>query len=55
MTEHEQMIADCEARESRMTEWECGFIDSISRQERPLSDKQSERLEAIWDRVTARG
>lgn len=57
MSDAEQMVADCEAREGRLTEWEAGFIDSISRQiaDRPLTEKQAERLEAIWDRVTARG
>lgn len=25
-----QMISDCEAHESRLSEWEAGFIDSIS-------------------------
>lgn len=27
-----QLVADCEARESRLSEWEAGFIDSIRRQ-----------------------
>ena len=30
--EHMTMIDDCEKRESRMTEWEATFIDSISSQ-----------------------
>lgn len=49
-----QMIADLEARESKLTDWERGFIDSISKQAetRPLSEKQREILERIWDRVT---
>jgi len=53
-----QMIADCEKRESRMTEWEATFVDSISKQVadgRALSAKQTDRLIAIWDRVTGNG
>lgn len=53
--EHVQMVADCEKRESKLSEWEAGFIDSISKQldkGRALTEKQSDRLEAIWDRIT---
>jgi len=53
--EHIQMVADCEARESKLSDWERGFIDSVSRHladGRSLSDKQAERLEAIWEKVT---
>lgn len=56
MNEHQQMIEDCEKRESKLTEWEAGFIDSISNQlgkGRALSDKQAQQLEKIWERVTA--
>lgn len=52
------MVEDCEKRESRLTEWEQGFIDSIGRQlarERPLSAKQIDTLNAIWDRATENG
>jgi hypothetical protein len=55
MSEEEQMVADCEARESKLTDWERQFVDSISRQlldGKTLTRKQSERLEEIWDRVT---
>jgi hypothetical protein len=55
MTEHEQLIEDCEERESKLSDWEREFIDSISRQlaaGRSLTDKQVEKLEAIWERVT---
>lgn len=51
-TEVAQMIEDCENRESAMSAWEIAFIDSISRQERPLTEKQAATLESIWDRVT---
>lgn len=53
--EIQQMLDDCEAREFRLTEWEIGFIDSISDQfakKGSLSEKQDERLESIWNRVT---
>jgi hypothetical protein len=56
--EYLTMIDDCEKRESRLTEWETGFIDSIrNRLERelPLSAKQTETLDKIWERATARG
>jgi len=53
--EHQQMVLDCETRESKLTDWERGFIDSISRQiaeGRRLSEKQAERLDTIWERIT---
>jgi len=52
------LVEDCEAREARLTEWERGFVDSIRRQleaDRPLSKKQGETLDEIWERATARG
>ena len=55
MTEHEQMLADCEARESKLSDWERGFLDSISRDMaagKSLSKKQAEKLVDIWERVT---
>lgn len=55
MDEFRQMIEDCEHRDERMTAWECQFIDSLSRLERPPTEKQVETLNAIWDRVTAKG
>lgn len=53
--EHVQMVEDCENRESKLSDWERTFIDSISvqlSQGRPLTEKQAERLDAIWDRIT---
>ena len=50
-----QMIEDCEARDSKLSEWEQQFIDSIGRQlakNGSLSPKQQERLEAILERIT---
>ena len=53
-----QMVEDCEKRESRLTEWERGFIDGARirlEQGRPLTPKQTEALDTIWERVTAKG
>lgn len=58
MSEHLQMIDDCEARESRLTEWQRDFIDSISMRVargESLTPKQAETLESIWERATAKG
>ena len=52
------MIADCEARESRLDIWEVAFIDSISKKiemGRRLTKKQDETLNRIWDKVTENG
>lgn len=56
--QHLEMIADCEERESRLTEWEAGFIDSVRNQiedGRSLSQKQGSTLSAIWEAATERG
>lgn len=53
--EHLTMVEDCENRESKLTDWERGFIDSLRAQlerSRPLSAKQAETLDAIWERIT---
>lgn len=53
--EHATMIEDCEKRESKLSDWERSFIDSISMQLSnggALTDKQAETLDAIWERVT---
>lgn len=56
--EYITMLDDCEARESRLTEWEAGFVDSLRSQieagRRP-SAKQIETLDNTWERATARG
>lgn len=54
--DHQAMVHDCELREPQLNDWEAGFIDSISRQLSQnswLSPKQVERLDEIWERVTA--
>lgn len=50
------MISDCEKRQSKLTDWEVNFIDSISKQRgggRSLTVKQIASLDQIWKRVTA--
>lgn len=57
-TEPLQLIEDCEARESRLNDWERGFIDSIERQianGTRLTNKQAEALNEVWERATAKG
>lgn len=51
------MIEDCENRESKLSDWERGFIDSIKKQlegdeGKTLSMKQEATLNEIWDKVT---
>lgn len=49
------MIADCEDRESKLSDWERQFLDSIKNQLHrggTLSRKQEETLDDIWERVT---
>jgi hypothetical protein len=56
--EYTTMIDDCEKRESQLTDWERGFIDSLRDwlgRGKPLTPKQTEALERVWERVTASG
>ena len=58
MTDQEQMVLDCEQRESRLSDWDRNFIDSIGKRLADgfsLTPKQAETLEAVWERATARG
>jgi hypothetical protein len=53
--EHAQMVTDCENRESKLTEWEAGFIQSCRERidaGRALSPPMEETLNTIWDRIT---
>lgn len=56
--EYLTMLDDCEARESRLSDWERGFVDSLRGQiesgRRP-SLKQIEKLDNIWEKATERG
>lgn len=56
--EIQQMIDDCLARESQLSQWEAEFIDSISNyfaDNGDLTEKQYSKLEDIWEKVTAHG
>lgn len=58
MEELSIMIEDCITRESLLSEWESGFIESIGDQltvTGGLSPKQVTTLEEIWDRITSNG
>ncbi len=49
------LIEDCEKRESKLSNLERGFIDSVRAQlekDWPLTERQAEILEKIWDRIT---
>lgn len=53
--EQAQLLEDCETREEKLSDWERNFIDSIGKQMaegHSLTDKQVERLEEIWEKVT---
>lgn len=54
--EYVTLLEDCEKRSEKLTDWECGFVDSLQRQviagRRP-TEKQSEILDKIWERATA--
>ena len=53
--EHVQMVTDCENRESKLSDWERSFIDSLRNQldrGRTLSAKQIDILNTIWEKVT---
>lgn len=55
MNDIKQLIQDCIDRESKLSDWERNFIDSISNQfikTGGLSDKQAELLDKIWEKVT---
>lgn len=56
--EHLQIISDCEDRESKLTDWETTFLDSLrNRIERGffLTEKQEETLEKVWFKCTKEG
>ena len=57
-SEYLTLIEDCEKRESRLSDWDRGFLESIGSQiargARP-TPKQVDKLDEIWERATARG
>lgn len=52
MDEINDMIEDCINRESKLSDWEIKFIDSIQ-DKSYLTQKQYDKLSDIWDRITA--
>lgn len=51
----EDMVDDCLARDSRLTEWEQEFMRGLHERLESgcdLTEKQAARLDMIWDRVT---
>lgn len=49
------MVLDCEARESKLSDWERSFIDSLSRQlanGHSLTVNQKKHLDKIWEKCT---
>jgi hypothetical protein len=56
--EWETLVGDCEARESRLNDWEKSFVQSVGEQvrgRRALTTKQSDLLDDIWSRATEKG
>jgi len=57
MTEdYMEMIEACEREESKLTDWERNFIDSMRRQLEngdPLSVNQTDKLTQIWENAIA--
>jgi hypothetical protein len=55
--EYLTLIQDCEKRDECLTEWELHFVDSLRRQiedgKRP-TEKQSDKLDGIWEKATQR-
>jgi len=57
-TEYLQQIEDCQKRDHLISAKDADFLDSIKIQleeKRPLSPKQIEWLDDIWERATLRG
>jgi hypothetical protein len=50
-----QMIKDCQQRESKLSDWERTFIDSVEdrlAKGQGLTPNQVARLDEIWEKVT---
>lgn len=54
MRQHQQLVMFCQAYPERLTEWEVGFLRSISA-ERTLSTRQHDRLQQIARAVEMKG
>ena len=57
-TEYHQLIADCRARDTKLSAWDADFLDSIEgrlNENRTLTVKQIDCLDDIWEKVTKNG
>ena len=55
--EYRTMIEDCRKRERHLSAWDADFLDSIEERldwKKPMSRRQRECLEEIWERATAK-
>ena len=55
VVEQAARVEDCQDRESKLNEWECGFIedmDALLAKGTTLTPRQDDVLEKLWDRVT---
>jgi len=56
--EYEQMIEDCENRDSRLSPWAREFLESIKARIKrgdPLTVNQVDKLNEVWEKATERG
>jgi hypothetical protein len=56
--EYLTMIEDCEKRERKLSAWDADFLASVKDRlidKKPLTPKQIECLDRIWERATANG
>ena len=53
--EYLTLIEDCEKRESKLSSWDVDFLASVKDRlidKKPLTPKQIECLDGIWERAT---
>ena len=58
LQEYQEMVTDCEDRESLLSEWETTFIESAGEQiaeKEFITIKQVAILERLWEKVTEAG
>ena len=56
--EYMTLIEDCEKRERKLSAWDADFLSSIRDRltdRKPLTPKQIQTLEGIWERATSHG
>jgi ferritin-like metal-binding protein YciE len=56
--EYLTLIEDCENRESKLSDWQRTFIDSLRKQieqGKAPTPKQIEKLDEAWEQATKRG